>query len=145
MICFSSAAAAAILFSTDVPVCSMTPLERAIHQVETSGAITGDTPILGDWCPRRKIHLSRGPLQISRGAWKDCLERDPTIGGRYEDVDGLGYSLRIFRTYQSRYATPARVGTVTDEIKARIWNGGPNGHKKAATLGYWEKTKRWLP
>jgi hypothetical protein len=27
----------------------------------------------------------------------------------------------------------------TDEIKARIWNGGPNGWNKNATIPYWQK------
>lgn len=30
------------------------------------------------------------------------------------------------------------------EQMARKWNGGPNGHKKPATLAYWRKVKRVL-
>ena len=28
------------------------------------------------------------------------------------------------------------------EARARIWNGGPRGYKKKATLPYWEKVKK---
>ncbi len=45
--------------------------------------------------------------------------------------------------YLSYYATEARIGRpVTDEDRARIWNGGPNGWKKDATIPYWNKVKR---
>ena len=101
-------------------------LERAIHMVETSGR-TG--PIIGDG------GASRGPLQISRAAWKDA-----NMPGKYEDVDDLHYSLRVFRNYMDRYATKRRLGRKpTLEDKARIWNGGPNGYKKQATEVYWRK------
>ena len=45
----------------------------------------------------------------------------------------------------NHYATQARLGHApTDEDLARIHNGGPNGYKKSATLGYWEKVKKYL-
>ena len=37
-----------------------------------------------------------------------------------------------------------RYGAVTDEARARTWNGGPSGMKKAATVGYWNKVKAAL-
>jgi hypothetical protein len=61
--------------------------------------------------------------------------------GKYEDVDDLEYSLRTFRRYMARYATERRLGRKpTLEDEARIWNGGPNGYKRAATKPYWNKT-----
>lgn len=120
------------------------PLIRAIHQVESGGRLTEDKPILGDWCPRRQTHLSRGPLQISKAAHIDALEHWPHIGGTYTDVDRLDYSISVFNAYMDRYASERRVGKATAEIKARIWNGGPNGHVKKATLPYWEKVQSWL-
>lgn len=46
----------------------------------------------------------------------------------------------ICRAYLARYATAKRLGREpTDEDFARIWNGGPNGHKKKATVSYWHK------
>ena len=32
----------------------------------------------------------------------------------------------------------------TNEVYARIWNGGPNGWKKKSTLKYWKKVKKQL-
>jgi hypothetical protein len=47
--------------------------------------------------------------------------------------------------YLAYYATEQRIGRpVTDEDRARIWNGGPSGWKKPATEAYWAKVKRAL-
>jgi len=35
----------------------------------------------------------------------------------------------------------ARYHAVTDEQKARCWNGGPAGMRKAATAKYWAKVQ----
>lgn len=32
----------------------------------------------------------------------------------------------------------------TNEVAARIWNGGPTGHKSRKTLRYWKKVKQQL-
>ena len=46
----------------------------------------------------------------------------------------------ICRAYLSIYCTAKRLGRApTMEDAARIWNGGPNGHRKAATVKYWQK------
>lgn len=46
----------------------------------------------------------------------------------------------IANFYLDIYATPERLGHApTVEDCARIWNGGPNGYKKKATLGYWKR------
>jgi hypothetical protein len=37
-----------------------------------------------------------------------------------------------------------RYGARTDEHRARVWNGGPKGMKKAATVAYWNKVRREL-
>lgn len=41
--------------------------------------------------------------------------------------------------YEKTQGKPA-----TDEIKARIWNGGPSGWRKDATLKYWEKVQKTM-
>tara|TARA_B100001059_G_scaffold127412_2_gene127307 strand:+ start:726 stop:1130 length:405 start_codon:yes stop_codon:yes gene_type:complete len=103
----------------------------AIHMVETSGrlgAIRGDGG------------AALGPLQIHRGCWQDA-----NLPGRYEDCADLAYSKRVWSAYMARYATKRRLGRpVTDEDRARIWNGGPNGYKKTATIKYWAKVKKEL-
>ena len=106
----------------------MSGLIDAIHQVETSGKLG---PISGD------NGAALGPLQIHRGCWEDA-----NIGGKYSQCADLEYSKRVFRAYMKRYATKKRLGrTPTLEDMARIWNGGPNGYKKSATIKYWNKVK----
>ncbi len=106
-------------------------LVDAIHMVESSGR-TG--PILGDG------GRALGPLQIHRACWIDA-----NIGGTYSQCAGLAYSKRVFTAYMARYATSRRLGRpVTDEDRARIWNGGPNGYKKKATVAYWNKVKEQM-
>ena len=108
------------------------PLERAIHLVESSGRLTAGEPLIGDGA------LSRGPLQISEAAWSDATKHDPSIGGTYDMVDDLQYSLHIFRAYMDRYATQRR-GVYNDYQRAAIWNGGPRGHHKESTRKYSER------
>jgi hypothetical protein len=33
---------------------------------------------------------------------------------------------------------------VTDEVRAKVWNGGPNGPNKLSTEKYWQKVKEKL-
>lgn len=116
-------------------ICSLSSskdLVDAIHQVETGGRLG---PILGDG------GAALGPLQIHRGCWQDA--RMPY--GTYEDCKRLEYAKEVFKRYMARYATQRRLGRpVTDQDRARIWNGGPNGYKKKATVAYWSKVRKEL-
>ena len=111
-------------------------LVDAIHMVETSGRVG---PILGDG------GAALGPLQIHRACWIDA-----NIGGTYAECSGLAYSKRVFAAYLARYCTSRRLGRpVTDEDRARCWNGGPNAHKatgrKKKNLDrYWNKVRKEL-
>ena len=106
-------------------------LVDAIHQVETGGRLG---PVRGDG------GKALGPLQIHRACWLDAK-----VPGRYEDCADLSYSKRVFAAYMARYATERRLGRpVTDEDRARIWNGGPNGYRKEATKVYWAKVRKEL-
>jgi hypothetical protein len=83
-----------------------------------------------------------GRYQIWYVYWKDAVEYDPSIGGEYSDVTDPDYAKKIVLAYWARYATKGRLGhEPTDEDKARIHNGGPNGHKKDSTLKYWDKVQ----
>jgi len=100
---------------------------RALHQVETGGrhgAILGDTG------------RSLGPLQISR-----AYHADSRVVGSYEQVTDLAYARQVATAYLKRYAPGAWEAGDVDTL-ARIHNGGPSGHRKAATLGYAEKVRR---
>lgn len=122
--------APAVLFGM-VQFAQSADLVDAIHQVETSGRLG---PIKGDG------GAALGPLQIHKACWIDS-----GIPGRYEDCADLAYAKRVFDAYIARYATVRRLGRpVTDEDRARIWNGGPNGYKKTATIKYWTKVRKEL-
>tara|TARA_R110001583_G_scaffold151697_2_gene303568 strand:+ start:623 stop:1048 length:426 start_codon:yes stop_codon:yes gene_type:complete len=87
-----------------------------------------------------------GWYQILPDFWADALEHDPSIGGEYKDVaKDKAYAEKVILAYWDRYATIKRLGrTPTNQDLARIHNGGPNGYKKNATVGYWNKVKARL-
>ena len=124
----STSAAATAAASTETATTSLDweRIIHAIHMVETSGRLG---PIVGDG------GAALGPLQIHRGYHKDS-----GVAGSYDQVADLSYSVRVVRGYMARYATKRRLGrAVTPVDIARIHNGGPNGYKKKATLGYAKK------
>jgi hypothetical protein len=99
---------------------------RAIHLVETSGRTGG---IVGDQ------GQALGPLQIHRG-----YHQDSRVAGDYSRVSDLNYSVRVATAYLKRYAPAAwKAGDV--ETLARVHNGGPRGHLKAATKSYGVRVK----
>ena len=102
---------------------------KAIHSVET-GQRTG--AILGDG------GRALGPLQIHRGCFKDS-----GVAGRYEDVTSLPVARAVMHGYLSRYA-PGALASGDWATCARIWNGGPKGASKTATLAYWAKVEAKL-
>jgi len=87
---------------------------------------------------------SIGAYQIQYAYWLDATEFSG-IGGEYEDVLDDEYAQQIVLAYWNRYATMKRLGRIpTDEDRARIHNGGPNGYKKTATVIYWNNIKKEL-
>ena len=111
------------------------PILRAIQQVETGGetdpsAATGDNG------------ASIGPLQIQKGWWADAVKYDPTLtanGETWQNCRNLAYAKRVAIAYWSRYAPDWKPETL-----ARIWNGGPKGHRKNSTKAYWLKVRKEL-
>ncbi len=99
----------------------------ALHQVETQGrhgAIKGDGG------------RALGPLQIHHVYWKDAK-----VKGKYSDCSDLAYSITVAKAYMKRYA-PKAYRDNNYEVLARIHNGGPSGHKKLATIKYWNKVRK---
>jgi hypothetical protein len=98
----------------------------AIEQVESNGR----TDAIGDG------GRAAGCLQIHK-IMVDDINR---ILGRaeftYADRLSRQKSFAMARIYLNHYGKGKSI-----EQQARIWNGGPNGHKKAATLKYAEKIK----
>ena len=85
-----------------------------------------------------------GCMQI----WKvvvDDVNKVSKLKYNYNDRFNKEKSIEIFKMYINKYATAKRLGrTPTNEDMARIWNGGPNGFKKAGTKQYWLKVKAEL-
>jgi hypothetical protein len=62
---------------------------------------------------------------------------------RMEDRFSLAKSKAMFDIYTTHYGK--RYGIpITDEVRAKVWNGGPDGPKKQATNKYWQKVKSKL-
>lgn len=85
-----------------------------------------------------------GCLQI----WKsvvDDVNKYSKVKYTYDDRYDKEKSYQMFRLYVGHYATQKRLGRKpTNEDMARIWNGGPNGYKKIATVKYWNKVKKYI-
>ncbi len=97
---------------------------KALHHVETSSRLG---PIKGD------NGAALGPLQIHRVYWQDS-----GVPGTYSQCADLAYSRRVVTAYLKRYAKSAWDAGRVDQL-ARVHNGGPQGHRKAATLAYARK------
>ena len=80
-----------------------------------------------------------GVLQIRPIMIKDVnriLKRNQyTLNDRWNKTKSIQI-FYIIQKYYSPNGTPERI--------ARVWNGGPNGHKKPQTLAYWHKVKEQL-
>ena len=88
--------------------------------------------------------LAYGILQLHSAYVQDAAEyaRQDWV---HEDAFDPEKAKQIFRAYMARYATKKRLGREpTYSDLARTHNGGPNGHKKSATDGYWLKVKKEL-
>ncbi len=62
----------------------------------------------------------------------------------YNDRLSVVKSREMFYIYIGHYAKyyyKTQGKQATYEVKARIWNGGPSGWKKSATVHYWDRVK----
>ena len=112
-----------------------TPILDAIEAVETGGQ-RDPANAVGDG------GKALGSMQIHRVYWVDAVDHDPSLvanGETYDSVRDRAYARRVVMAYWSRYAKSWDAQTL-----ARIHNGGPKGHTKRATLGYWAKVKAKL-
>ncbi len=119
----------------------MRSIDFAILQVESEG----DDNAHGD---KNLPQQAYGPLQIRQPV---CDDVNKAYGTHFAASDMLGRrsrSLAIFWLYMSIHATSVQLGRpVTDEDRARIWNGGPSAwdtssRMHAATDAYWAHVQR---
>ena len=79
-----------------------------------------------------------GPLQIHRGVVLD-VNRITGSNYRWQSMTNRVQARAVCEAYLKHYGK----GKTTEE-QARIWNGGPTGDKKQATLGYWNKVSKHI-
>jgi type IV pilus biogenesis protein CpaD/CtpE len=106
-----------------------TSLVKAVEQVESGGK----TNAIGDG------GKAVGCLQIHPILVKDVNRILGKQKYTLKDRKNRQKSREMFKIYVNHYAKGK-----SDEVKARMWNGGPKGHKKKATLKYWKKVKKEL-
>ncbi len=94
----------------------------------------GNTKAVGD--QGRSI----GCLQITEACVADVNRIYGTTFKWPDDCFNRYLSTRICDLYLSHYGGEK----ATDHKLARIWNAGPQGHKKAVSLKYWRKVKKRL-
>ena len=85
--------------------------------------------------PYNKTENAAGHLQIRPVVVTDVnrfSEEKYTLKDRFD----LNKSIEMFWKYHQIYKS------VTSEQLARIWNGGPNGMYKTATLNYWKEVQK---
>ena len=77
-----------------------------------------------------------GALQIHAAVVQDVNRHH---GTRYthREMHDRAKAVRVASLYLQTYAPGA-----SPEVQARVWNGGPRGASKPATLGYWARVKR---
>lgn len=98
---------------------------------------TGNDRALGDYV--NGSPTSFGCLQISNVCLADILR----ITGK--KINPLKRQEAIWgcQKYLEHYATNERLGREpTDQDRARIWNGGPDGWCNPATVVYWTKVSK---
>jgi hypothetical protein len=79
-----------------------------------------------------------GPLQIHRGVVLD-VNRITGSHYRWEAMTNRAQARAVCQAYLEHYGRGKSI-----EEQARIWNGGPTGDRKPATLAYWRRVKRNL-
>ena len=129
----------ALLVLSSVSAFAQRPIDKdtrvfldAIRRVETGGLPNAGKGAVGD------KGASIGPYQIQRAYHADARMK----AGKYEDCStDATYSEQTMLAYFARYA-PKALEAKDWETLARVHNGGPKGHTKKATLGYWAKVKK---
>ena len=120
-------------------------LVQAVRRHESGG----DEQAVGDKKLKQKAYTS---LQIRQPALDDvnkfyAKEIKKIFGRDKFTVEYLKQNRAAlnwcFEKYTGHYATRKRLGREpTDEDRARIWNGGPDGYKRASTNKDWKEGVR---
>jgi hypothetical protein len=104
------------------------PLIAALITVESNGRDNA----VGDG------GLAIGALQIHKAVVVD-VNRIAGTSYTHQQMTNRVAARKVCEIYLNRYAAGK-----SNEEAARIWNGGPTGHRKSATVNYWNKVKKHL-
>ena len=108
----------------------------AIQESKNNGKAVGDK------------HLSDhayGAFQIRQPCIDDVNRKFGTHYDASKCLNNRKLSEWVFREYINMYATEKSLGHApTESDMARIWNGGPQGHKHRSTLVYWQSVRKLL-
>lgn len=77
-----------------------------------------------------------GPLQIHRGVVLD-VNRITGSNYRHSEMTNRAAARAVCQAYLEHYGKGK-----TLEQQARIWNGGPTGDRKQATVAYWRRVQK---
>ena len=93
-----------------------------------------------------------GIAQIRQICLADCnrIARQKGLDLRFTSADRYDpdKARQMWDLYLSYYGEQYERETgrlPTDEVYARIWNGGPSGWRKDSTLEYWDRVQAFLP
>lgn len=112
-------------------------LWHAITQVESGGNASARNPATD----------AVGIAQITKKMVDDCNRILGTRRFSYDDRWSAAASRRMFDVYLDYWGRQYERQTgrrCTDEVRARIWNGGPRGWERSGTLEYWERVRKHL-
>jgi len=116
----------------------MKSLIEAVIQVESGGDVNAE----GD---KGLPEHAYGCMQIRQPVCTDVNAKYGTILTPEQMLGWKYLSIAVFSLYMTIYANALALGRpVTDEDRARIWNGGPMAWKEGtpqyeATTGYWNE------
>ncbi|MFK7740147.1 MAG: hypothetical protein AB8H80_07465 [Planctomycetota bacterium] len=131
---WTSGGAPAEAHATDVDRWPREQVLAAIRWVESS-----DRDNVPDGDGGRAI----GSYQIHRVYWLDAHAHDPSLGGDYQQCRQRRYAERVIDAYMRRYVPEAWQNGEGETI-ARVHNGGPKGHERSSTDGYWQRVRARL-
>lgn len=121
--------AAALVLAVPADAAPSDRLIDALVKVESNG----DPRAVGD------KGKALGCLQIWSVVVQDVNEVS-RVKYTHADAFDPAKARAICRAYLARWCNAKRLGREpTDEDYARVWNGGPNGWRKSATIKYWHK------
>lgn len=79
-----------------------------------------------------------GPLQIHKAVVLD-VNKFTGSNYRHQDMTNRVAARAVCQAYLEHYGKGKSL-----EEQARIWNGGPTGDRKEATVAYWSKVRKQI-